>query len=538
MNLSTPWLAMRRRLCLPRTPRGAWMNRLRIGTRLALAFSVLLALAAALGLFAIAQLQVVRQSSTEISGRWMAGVRLSSQINTDASDFRIAEAKHLLAADADERAQFEREMNAVAAALAAHAGEYEALLRTPEDRKLYDAFKRERQRYLDEHGRLMRLSRSGETEDAKALLTYNSQKKYEGASAALRAMVDRNIAGGREAAGASEATFAAARRWILALLGGAIVLGGALSFVIARSIGRPLQAAVGVAGAVAAGDLTVSVPPGGRDETGQLLAALHAMTASLDKLVAEVRQGSEQVAMSAQEIALGNVDLSQRTEQQAARLQQLASSTVQLRAAVQAIDDSATRAAKVADGVSGLATKGSSVMARMVTTMRSILHSSQRIGEITGVIDSIAFKTNILALNAAVEAARAGDAGRGFGVVAGEVRALAQVSAQAARDIKALIDESQQRVDSGSSLVGEAGSAMDEILAQVRGVHGLIARISEATGTQSGDIAAVCDAIAQLDQATQQNAALVEQSAAASESLREQAEQLVGAVSVFRTRQG
>ena len=538
MNLSTPWLAMRRRLCLPRTPRGAWMNRLRIGTRLALAFSVLLALAAALGLFAIAQLQVVRQSSTEISGRWMAGVRLSSQINTDASDFRIAEAKHLLAADADERTQFEREMNAVAAALAAHAGEYEALLRTPEDRKLYDAFKRERQRYLDEHGRLMRLSRSGETEDAKALLTYNSQKKYEGASAALRAMVDRNIAGGREAAGASEATFAAARRWILALLGGAIVLGGALSFVIARSIGRPLQAAVGVAGAVAAGDLTVSVPPGGRDETGQLLAALHAMTASLDKLVAEVRQGSEQVAMSAQEIALGNVDLSQRTEQQAARLQQLASSTVQLRAAVQAIDDSATRAAKVADGVSGLATKGSSVMARMVTTMRSILHSSQRIGEITGVIDSIAFKTNILALNAAVEAARAGDAGRGFGVVAGEVRALAQVSAQAARDIKALIDESQQRVDSGSSLVGEAGSAMDEILAQVRGVHGLIARISEATGTQSGDIAAVCDAIAQLDQATQQNAALVEQSAAASESLREQAEQLVGAVSVFRTRQG
>jgi methyl-accepting chemotaxis protein len=538
MNLSTPWLAVRRRLFSPRTPHGSWMNRLRIGTRLALAFSALLALAAGLGLFAIAQLQVVRQSSTEISSRWMAGVRLSSQMNTDASDFRIAEAKHLLAADADERANFERELNGVAAALAAHAAEYEALLRTAEDRKLYDAFKRERQRYLDEHGRLMRLSRSGETEDAKAMLTYNSQKKYEGAAAALRALVDRNIDGGREAAASSEATFAAARRWILALLAGAIVLGGALSWVIARSIGRPLKAAVGVAGAVAGGDLTVAVPRGGRDETGQLLAALQAMTASLDKLVAEVRQGSEQVAMSAQEIALGNTDLSQRTEQQAARLQQLASSTVQLRAAVQAIDESAARAAKVADGVSGLATTGSGVMARVVTTMRSILNSSQRIGEITGVIDTIAFKTNILALNAAVEAARAGDAGRGFGVVAGEVRALAQVSAQAARDIKALIDESQQRVDSGSTLVGEAGSAMDEILAQVRGVHGLIARISEATGAQSGDIAAVCDTIAQLDQATQQNAALVEQSAAASESLREQAQQLVGAVSVFRTRQG
>ena len=536
MNLSTPLAALRARIGRP-GPRAAWMNRLRIGTRLALAFSVLLALAAGLGLFAIAQLQVVRQSSTEISSRWMAGVRLSSQMNTDASDFRIAEAKHLLAADAEERTQFERELKTVAAALAGHAGEYEALLATPEDRKLFDAFKRERQRYLDEHLRLMRLSSAGQVEDAKAMLTYNSQKKYEGASAALRALVDRNIAGGRDAAAASEATFAAARRWILALLAGAIVLGGALSIVIARSIGRPLKAAVGVAGAVAAGDLTVRVPHGGRDETGQLLAALQAMTASLDKLVAEVRQGSEQVAMSAQEIALGNADLSQRTEQQAARLQQLASSTVQLRAAVLAIDESATRAARVADGVSGLATQGSAVMTRVVATMRSILSSSQRIGEITGVIDSIAFKTNILALNAAVEAARAGDAGRGFGVVAGEVRALAQVSAQAARDIKALIEESRERVGSGSTLVGEAGSAMDEILAQVRGVHGLIARISQATGTQTGDIAAVCDAIAQLDQSTQQNAALVEQSAAASESLREQSQQLVGAVSVFRTRQ-
>jgi len=521
-----------------RRPRGGVMNRIHIGTRLALAFAVLLTLAAALGGFAIVQLGVVKKASTDIAEKWMAGVRLTSQMNTDASNFRIAEVKHILAGDAAERAKYDDEMKAVTEALQKNAGDYEKLISSPQEQKLFDAFKRERQRYLDENAKMMRLSNEGQAEDAKALLTYNSQKKYEGASVALRNLVDYNIDGAQGASSASDTTYAVARRWILAVLVGAVVLGALLSFAIARSIGKPLRAAVVVAGAVAQGDLTVDVPPGGADETGQLLRALQAMTASLEKLAGAVHQGSEQVATSSQEIALGNADLSQRTEQQAAKLQQVASSMAQLEGAVRAIDESALQAARLAGGASELAGKGRAVMGRVVDTMRDISTSSDRIGEITRLIDDIAFKTNILALNAAVEAARAGEAGRGFGVVAGEVRALSHSSAQAAKDIKALIEESKERVGLGSSLVGQAGSAMEEISAQVQSVSELIARISAATSTQTADIASVCEAVTGLDRATQQNAALVEESAAASESLKEQARHLVNAVAVFRTRQG
>jgi len=511
------------------------MNRMRIGTRLALAFAALLTLSAALGAFAVMQLDVVRTSSTEITDKWMAGVRLTSQINTDASNFRIAEVKHILASDADERAHREQEMKAVSDALAKNAAEYAKLLSSPDENKLFDGFKRERQRYLDEHQKMMRLSRDGQVEDAKALLTYNSQKKYEGASEALRRLVDHNIAGAAQAGAHSDATYLLARRWILGVLAATIAIGAGLSLAIARSIGRPLKEAVDVAAAVAKGDLTVQVPAGGSDETGQLLQALRAMTSSLLRLIVEVHQGSEQVAASSQQIATGNADLSQRTEQQAARLQQVASAMTELEAAVRAIDESASRAARLADGTSSVAGKGRDVMNRVVDTMHGISASSDRIGEITALIDGIAFKTNILALNAAVEAARAGEAGRGFGVVASEVRSLAHSSAQAAKDIKLLIDESKQRVQGGSTLVSEAGGAMNDIAAQAKRVSELIATISAATTAQIADISRVCEAVGELDQATQQNAALVEESAAASESLREQARHLVDAAAAFRT---
>ena len=535
MSVPASWFTFRAAVWRLPSLKGA-THRIRIGMRLALAFTALLMLAAALGAFAIVQLGVVKTASAEISDKWMAGVRLTSQMNTDASNFRIAEVKHLLAADADERAQYENEMKAVADALLDNAAAYAQGVSSPEEQKLFDDFKRERQRYLDEHAKMMRLSRNGHVEDAKALLTYNSQQKYEGASAALRHLVDFNIAGGQRASTESDAVYVLARQGILAVLLGAIVLGAALSWAIARSIVKPLKAAVAVAGAVAEGNLTIKVPRGGNDETGQLLQMLQAMTASLGKLVGEVHQGSEQVASSSQQIATGNADLSQRTEQQAARLQQVASSMKQLEDAVRAIDESASDAARLADGASDLAGKGGAVVGRVVDTVRGIAISSARIGEITGLIDSIAFKTNILALNAAVEAARAGEAGRGVGVVAGEVRALAQSSAQAARDIKSLIEESKARVEAGSALVGEAGAAMGEISAQVNSVNQLIAKICAATRSQSADISSVCAAVVQLDEATQQNASLVEESAAASQSLMEQAHQLVDAVAVFRTQ--
>lgn len=534
MTVSARLLSFGTRLRRLPSLRGS-LNRFHIGTRLALAFAVLLAFAAVLGAFAVLQLGAVQQASNEISGKWMTGVRLTSQMNTDASNFRIAETQHVLSSEDEERVQYDKEKRTVAGALDQNATEYAQLVSSPEEQQLFDDFKRERQRYLDEHQKVMRLSTAGETEDAKLLLRYNSQKKYDAAAAALRRLVDYNIAQGREASRASERTYQMAQRGIVAVLLGAMVLGAALAVAITRSITRPLKQAVGVADAVARGDLTVSVDAGGNDETGRLLQALRAMTRSLDTLVGEVHQGSEQVAASSLQIAGGNADLSQRTEQQAARLQQVASSMAQLDTAVHAIDQSASDAARRAVGASELAGQGSAVMERVIETMRQITASSNTISEITGLIDNIAFRTNILALNAAVEAARAGESGRGFGVVAGEVRSLAHSSAQAAKEIKALIEQSKERVSAGSLLVGEAGGAMEEISAQVHGVNELIAKISAATSAQAGGISSVCKAVELLDRSTQQNAALVEQSAAASESLKEQAEHLLDAVSVFRT---
>jgi methyl-accepting chemotaxis protein len=509
-----------------------------IGGRLGLALACLLLATAGIGGFAVNQLNAVQAANSEISDKWMAGVRLTSQMNTDASDFRIAEAKHILASDENERARYDAELDTFAGRLERNASDYARLISSAEEKKLFNDFKRERQRYLDENVRMMRLSRNGQAEDAKALLVYNSQKKYEGASAALRRLVDHNIAAGRSAGDAGQATYLSARRWIFAVLACTIVFGAVLSWAIARSITRPLNAAASVADSVAHGDLTVHVPPGGSDETGQLLKSLKVMTSNLSRLVSTVRMGSEEVAVSSNEIATGNSDLSHRTELQAARLQHTASSMVQLNEAVQAVDASASGAARLADEARRLADKGGEVVGEVVKTMREIALSSERIGEITGVINSIAFKTNILALNAAVEAARAGEAGRGFGVVAGEVRALAQSCAQAAKDIKNLIDESKGKVQAGGSLVSQAGVTMNAIGAQVNSVNDMIGQIGSATRAQTVDIAQVCESVAELDRTTQQNAALVEQSAAASEGLREQAQYLVEAVAAFKTSQG
>ena len=518
----------------------AWrhaMHRMRIGTRLALAFGILLGLSAVVGGYAILQLGVVRQASSEITDKWMEGVRITSQMNTDASNFRIAEAKHILATEPEDKARYAAELKVIASALQANADQYQSLIASPDERKIFDDFKRERQRYLDEHQRLLRMSTSSETEDARALLAYNSQKKYEGASQALRRLVDFNIAGGKAAGDTAQTTRETARRGIVLALLLSVALGASLSLVIARSIGKPLREAVQVAGAVAQGDLTVGIVARGSDETAMLLSALRSMTTSLSQLVIDVHQSSEQVAHGAKEIAMGNLDLSQRTEAQAAKLQQVAATMRQLESAVLAIDDSVREAARVASGTNELALRGSEVMQRMVHTMHRVSVSSEQIGEITGLIDSIAFKTNILALNAAVEAARAGDAGRGFGVVAGEVRALAQSSAQAARDIKGLIEQSRETVEAGNSLAAQAGSAINEISAQVRQVNALVSGIRNATNNQSIGISQVCGAIVELDQATQQNAAMVEQSAAASECLTGQAKHLVEAVAVFRVTQ-
>jgi methyl-accepting chemotaxis protein len=331
---------------------------------------------------------------------------------------------------------------------------------------------------------------------------------------------------------------AASDRRTLWLLGATLVGLGALSLglltAIIRSTLQGIDTALAVARTVASGDLSMRIESTRRDETGDLLTALKSMNDSLVNLVGQVRDSSEQIATGAGQIASGNADLSQRTEEQASNLQQTAASMEQLNASVKSNADSARQAASMAQAASGVARQGGQDMAAVVSTMEAISDASRRIGDIIGVIDGIAFQTNILALNAAVEAARAGEHGRGFAVVAGEVRSLAQRSAQAAREIKSLIQTSSERVEAGMRQVTGAGATMDQIVAEVQRVDGLINEIGEATQQQAGGIGQVGDAIDQLDQVTQQNAALVEESAAAAESLHAQATRLVAAVGRFR----
>jgi len=333
---------------------------------------------------------------------------------------------------------------------------------------------------------------------------------------------------------ALQAAAATAQALMLAVTGAVVALAFGLCFPLTVAIVRPIRVAARIAARVASGDLTVKVRTGGSDEAAQLMAALAEMTSTLRNVLGHVVQGAHTVTQTSGHIVQGNLDLSQRTEEQASTLEQTASSIEQLTATVTQNAEHARQASKLAADAAAVARRGGDAVDEVVRTMDEISDASRRIGEIIGVIDGIAFQTNILALNAAVEAARAGEQGRGFAVVAGEVRSLAQRSAEAAKQIKGLISDSVERVQAGTQQVAEAGRAMSDIVAQVRRVNDLIAEISAATLEQTQGIGQVGDAVSQLDQVTQQNAALVEESAAAAESLSQQAARLVEAVGAFR----
>ena len=372
------------------------------------------------------------------------------------------------------------------------------------------------------------------TEVAAKVITGRIDPIHRKSVAEINRLVDLQQAALRQLL-ASAAESARRLDALLYLLGAiALAIGVAGSVLITRSITHPLRGAVAIARRVADGDLSSDVEAKGSDETGQLLQAFSDMTQNLRALVGDVAAGAHTVAETSTQIAKGNLDLSQRTEEQAGTLEETASSMEELTSTVSQNAENARQASQLAVDASEVARKGGQVVGEVVSTMTGISESSRRISDIIGVIDGIAFQTNILALNAAVEAARAGEQGRGFAVVAAEVRNLAQRSAQAAKEIKALIGDSVHKVDAGTRLVDAAGKTMEEIVDSVRKVSALVAEIAAASQEQSAGIGQVNTAITQMDQVVQQNASLVEQATAATESMKEEAGALLHKVSRFR----
>lgn len=412
---------------------------------------------------------------------------------------------------------------------------YEATAATPEEKILSDKFALDRAVFVDKALKpAIAASRGGNVLRVTEIVNGPMEELIIPVRAGVAALIDIQLRVAEKEFEDSQRRFTLVRNISIATIIFGVLLAGFMAFWLIRLIARPLAEAVQIAKSVAGGDLTQQIHVDSTNETGQLLQALKDMNESLVNTVSSVRRGTETITVASGEIASGNADLSSRTESQAGSLEETASSMEELTSTVRQNADNARQANQLVVSASEVAVKGGSVVSQVVTTMGSIKESSRKIVDIIGVIDSIAFQTNILALNAAVEAARAGEQGRGFAVVASEVRNLAQRSASAAKEIKALIDDSVTKVDVGSKLVDQAGSTMEEIVTSVKHVADIMSEITSASQEQSDGIEQVNQAISQMDEMTQQNAALVEQAAAAAQSMQDQAVELSRAVSIFR----
>ena len=509
------------------------MKNLKISTRLAVTFGVLVLLLLAVVVTASLQMHTMRANALTVTGNTLPSVELINTMSSELLRTRLLELQHLQAADNAHMLDVEKGMDRQQQRLADLKKHYEPLILTDKERQLYDQFIRERDRYQDLNRQFMTLSRQGDKSAAAALLEGESLKTFRESSQSLDALVKLNSNVASVEAHNSSEVYSRALFALIATAVIAVLIALVAAIWLTQSIRRPLQQAVDTANRVAAGKLDSQIDTDAKDETGLLLAALHRMQTSLVQTVRSVRQNAEGVASASAQIASGNADLSSRTEEQASALEETAASMEELGSTVRQNADNARQANQLALNASNVAREGGAVVAEAVQTMKGINDSSRRIGDIIGVIDGIAFQTNILALNAAVEAARAGEQGRGFAVVAGEVRSLAQRSAEAAKEIKALSTASMERVEAGSVLVDRAGTTMTAVVTAISQVTDIMGEISAASIEQSSGVAQVGEAVTQMDQTTQQNAALVEESAAAAASLRRQAQELVRAVAVF-----
>ncbi|NYE64091.1 methyl-accepting chemotaxis protein [Duganella sp. 1224] len=511
------------------------LARLNIGTRLGFGFAIVLVLLVATVLLGLGSMRRVGSHTHDII--------YDKNVKMEAANHMVDNVRNVaLALTTLVVVPATPQMNAELAKIAEARQRYEAarkvllgLATADQEKALIARLDELLKQGAAENNKVIELRKDGEIQDAIVQLTEVAAPRLGGVLAALDDILVYETAQAR-AAGAEVESIMTNAQLLMAALGLlAVAFGGGVAWTITRSITRPLTEAVVVAETVASGDLSSQIAVRASDETGRLLSALKAMNDALLNVVGRVRQGTNTIATASNEIAAGNLDLSSRTEQQASSLEQTAASMEELTSTVKQNADHARQADTLARAAAEVATRGGDIVSQAVRTMGSINDSSRRIVDIIGVIDGIAFQTNILALNAAVEAARAGEQGRGFAVVATEVRALAQRSSAAAREIKALIDASVANVDDGSRLVNEAGKTMGDIVASIARVTDIMGEITSASRDQTSGIEQINQAISQMDEVTQQNAALVEQAAAASQSMQDQAAALAEVVGFFRT---
>jgi methyl-accepting chemotaxis protein len=507
---------------------------IKISTRLAACFAMLIAVMCIITGTSMKSLWSIEATNNQVVDDRYVKIALISEVrdsvNAAARNLRNA----LLARNADETTHYLARADASSAKTTQALEALTKIINTPRGLELLKNLKDARYSYNGPREKLKDLIRQQKKEDGTDYLfkeVLPVQEKYFTALNEFvlfqKSLMDISVTENKE-------TTRSAVILLLILSGGAILLSAISAWLVTRSITRPLNQAVTVASAVAQGDLSQQIEVHSKDETGMLLSALKSMNQNLHRIVSEVRQGTDTINTASSEIATGNLDLSSRTEEQAGALEETASAMEQLTSTVKQNADNARQAHSLATTASEVAVQGGSVVGQVVQTMGEINDASSKIVDIISVIDGIAFQTNILALNAAVEAARAGEQGRGFAVVASEVRTLAQRSASAAKEIKALIDESVGRVNNGSRLVEQAGSTMAEVVASVKRVTDVVAEISTASHEQSDGIEQINLAITQMDEVTQQNAALVEEAAAASQSMQEQSKLLSQTVSIFK----
>ncbi|MGZ5202211.1 MAG: methyl-accepting chemotaxis protein [Telluria sp.] len=506
----------------------------KIGTRLTLGFSLILVLSVVSTAYALTRARANVAMMEEMMGNELAKERLASDLKTTINTAIWRTAMIARSSDPNLGEAF-AEFQASGTKHALEVMEQIHKLLSNEDEKAnYARIAAARAKYQAAEAAVTEAKGAGEFEKSDMLYKSSfdpSATDYQNEVFAMLDLQRKHIDAAAKSISASNKRDAVLCMALTLLM---IALGGSSALVIARGITRPLAKAVSVAETVAAGDLTTAFEEYGKDELGHLMRSLQSMNDALAKVVAEVQSGTQAIALASNEIASGNLDLSSRTEQQAGALEETASSMEELTATVRHNADNADQANQLAHAASSVAARGGDIVGRVVDTMGSIDASSRKIVDIISVIDGIAFQTNILALNAAVEAARAGEQGRGFAVVASEVRNLAQRSAAAAKEITQLIGESVRQVNEGTALVEQAGSTIKEVVDSVGRVTDIIGEITEASREQSTGIDQVNEAIAHMDQSTQENAALVEEAAAAATSMQEQADRLARVVGRFR----